>query len=103
MDTRNTKLLAGASELQRSLFRLEALTADQALPVTAYLIKIQSATFLEILVNTGLESSELEKCLEALCDAGVIKPVDSIFENRYLLDHDKLRKLSILAGKLARW
>jgi hypothetical protein len=103
MAIRNTKLQAGASELERSLFCLEALADESALSVTNYLIKVHRATFLEILVNTGLESSELEKCLEALCDAGVIKPVDSIFENRYLLDHDKLRKLSILAGKLARW
>lgn len=103
MDTRNTKLLAGASELQRSLFRLEALTGESAPPVTAYLIEVQSATFLEILVNTGLESSELESCLEALCEAGVIKPVENILENRYLLDGEKLQKLSNLAGQIARW
>ena len=103
MNTRNTKLLAGASELQRSLYRLEALIVDASPPIVTYLIEVQSATFLEILVNTGLESSDLEKCLEALCETGVVNAVDNIFENRYELNAGKLRTLTNLAAQIANW
>ncbi len=101
MNTWNTMPLADANQIQRVLSLLEVLTHDDSIPITAYLQDHYGASFLELLVHTGMESRLLETQLEQLCKNELVIRQISIAETRYLLNLSLCRELAMFADKLA--
>lgn len=94
--------LANANLIQRVLLLLETLTHEDSLPIIACLQENNGASFLELLVQTGLESRTLEMQLDLLCDHTLVIRQSNIIETSYRLNLDLYGKLARVAEKLGK-
>ena len=101
MNILNTMPSIKADPLERALFLLNTLTQEDNRAVVDYLVENGNADFLELLVHTGMDSSELETQLELLCEADLLICRSAVTKEQYELNKRQVQKLAELGGKLA--
>lgn len=96
MNAWNTITRTSLPKLDGALFVLEALSDELSIPILEYLKQNRSASFLDLTVHTGLESSALDEQLELLCTTEVIRSVTNVYETRFYFNARRYFRIVIL-------
>ncbi|MCH2085019.1 MAG: hypothetical protein MK226_21720 [Saprospiraceae bacterium] len=96
MNAWNTITRTSLPKLGRALVVLDALSDELSIPILEYLKQNRSASFLDLTVHTGLESSTLDEQLESLCATKVIRSVTTVYETRYYFNTRRYLRIAML-------
>ena len=89
-------------KLQRALFILETLSDANSEKVLEALKSNQRISFLDLMVQTGLDSTELRQLLEKLHDAQAIEEEEDYRHVRFFANEGRLSGIMSRAKALAR-
>jgi DNA-binding IclR family transcriptional regulator len=100
MNTINT-ISVREDSFTHAIIKLELLNLEEGRPIMEYFTKHLNASMVEIILDTGLDPTVVQKYLEELFHNGFIRKEQSSSDIRYTLNQSYLGKVSAIASTLA--